>query len=840
MSLLPSPWRFRPRLTLRTLGRGDGLLGMLAQGRFGPRGGQVTVARVDWTYSCAQGGHWAMPAPTSVLQPRGAVQVDLDGALHGAPPGLPPLVRDLAAEGQAWSQLQDSGLHPLPADALQWRAPHLALEAAGPDEPLWSLTQEDLFGAFAADQVPVLQAQGWVAVLKPGFAHHSVPVSRWLLHIQPRAAEGVGETPTVRTSPSGAPLDALHAPRRAGSWLMTLGVEVDGQVLDLAPLIADLLKRDKRWLDAVQLARIDDAARVRLRAPGGKHIDSPAAPLKQLIAHLLDLLSDPARMAGPLPLSDWDALRAAHLCERLATTAPARAGEHGQWQLQGEPGLARLAERLRQAGAPRPVAPPSGLTVTLRPYQLHGLAWLQYLREHHLGGILADDMGLGKTAQTLAHLLLEKQAGRLDRPALVIVPTSLLFNWQAEAQRMAPSLRVLTLHGPQRTRRMDSLPEQLAAHDLVLSTYPLVWRDIEQLSQAHFHLLVLDEAQTVKNAASRGAGAVRRLQARHRLCLSGTPLENHLGELWTQFDFLLPGFLGDARHFQRHWRDPIERHGESLRAQLLAQRVRPFILRRRKSEVAPELPPTTDIVQRLPLQGQQKTLYESVRVAADHLVRRALQREGLGAAQITVLDALLKLRQVCCDPWLLKGHTLAANTERAKLTWLCQTVPALVEQGRQVLVFSQFTDMLDLISPALQALGVPHLRLTGQTPSAHRAEVVSQFQSGQAQVMLVSLKAGGVGLNLTAADTVIHVDPWWNPAVREQATARAHRLGQTQRVTSYQLVAQGSIEERVLALQARKADLSEAVLGADTAMGPKFTEEDLTRLLAPLDDVASA
>ena len=430
----------------------------------------------------------------------------------------------------------------------------------------------------------------------------------------------------------------------------------------------------------------------------------------------------------------------------------------------------------------------------------------------------------------LAHLLIEQQAGRLDCPALVVLPTSLVFNWQAEAQRMAPSLRVLTLQGPQRA---DDFP-RMAAHDVVLTTYPLLWRDLDHLKAQCFHLLILDEAQSVKNATGRSAAAVRRLQARHRLCMTGTPLENHLGELWTQFDFLMPGFLGDARSFTRLWRKPIEINGETLRAQLLAQRVRPFILRRRKDDVASELPPKTEVIKRLRLQGQQRDLYESVRVAADEQVRRILKRKGFAGGQITILDALLKLRQVCCDPYLLKGADMPATMERAKLDMLCDMLPALVAEGRRMLVFSQFTAMLALVEAALTTLKLPWLSLTGKTPPAQRGAVVAQFQNKSAPILLISLKAGGVGLNLTAADTVIHLDPWWNPAVEEQATARAHRIGQQQAVFVYKLVVAGSIEERILELQARKAALADGVLGQDVALAPKFNAEDLQALLAPL------
>jgi SNF2 family DNA or RNA helicase len=476
------------------------------------------------------------------------------------------------------------------------------------------------------------------------------------------------------------------------------------------------------------------------------------------------------------------------------------------------------------------VAAPAGLGVTLRPYQLHGVAWLQYLRQHHLAGILADDMGLGKTAQALAHLLIEQQAGRLDRPALAVLPTSLIFNWQAEAKRMAPALRVLALQGPERKKSFG----KMADYDLVLTTYPLLWRDRSALEAQPFHMLILDEAQTVKNAAGRSANAVRRLQARHRLCLTGTPLENHLGELWTQFDFLMPGFLGDLRSFTRLWRKPIEIGGETLRAQILAQRVRPFILRRRKDEVAAELPPRTEVIKRLQLQGRQRDLYESVRVAADEQVRRVLKRKGFSGAQISILDALLKLRQVCCDPYLLKGVALSKTMERAKLEMLRDMLPELVDEGRRILVFSQFTELLDLIAAELDALQLPWLALTGKTPPAQRGALIAQFQEKTVPILLISLKAGGVGLNLTAADTVIHMDPWWNPAVEEQATARAHRIGQERNVFVYKLVVEGSIEERILELQARKAALAEGVLGSDGATAPKFSSEDLQALLAPL------
>ena len=832
-----APGQFRPRLTLMTLGRGDGLLGMQPQGKLGPRGDSVTLVQIDWTYRTESGATWATPAPTSVLGARPAPVQELFDT--GGP--VLRMQRNLAAEADAMDRVWDLGLMPVDASKLQWR--HRA--AASSLGPVWTLAQEAHFGDFWADAVPQLRAEGWSVVVCPGFAHESVPVSRWKLVIAPDTGERLAKEVDGPLGTRQRPVQKLMLPEREGAWLLSLGIEIDGQTLDLAPMLADLLRRDARWLNARQMAAIDDIAIISLRAPGGKRIEAPAGPLKAIVGAMVDLLTDPTRKqlkdGDPLRLGAWEARRIEALraglvlAHRVGTVN----GWNNDWQLQGDVGLAHLAKRLRSIGTPQPVAAPQGLQVQLRPYQLEGLAWLQYLRAQGLGGILADDMGLGKTAQALAHVLTEKEAGRLKRPALVVLPTSLLFNWQAEAARIAPSLRVLALHGADRGKRYL----HIADHDLVLTTYPLLWRDVDALAAQPFHLLILDEAQMVKNAGSRSARALRKLQASHLLCLTGTPLENHLGELWAQFDFLMPGFLGDVRGFNARWRKPIEENGETLRAELLSQRVRPFILRRRKQDVATELPPRTETILRVQLQGKQRELYEAVRTTADKQVRRALERQGFEGSQIAILDALLKLRQVCCDPRLVKGTTKTAHTmERAKLELLADLLPALVDEGRRVLVFSQFTEMLSLAAEMLDTLALPYLTLTGQTPPRQRGAVVRQFQAqgdASAAILLVSLKAGGLGLNLTAADTVIHLDPWWNPAVEEQATARAHRIGQNQPVFVYKLVVEGSIEERMLELQARKAALAQGVLGHDAEGAVKFSEADLHALLAPLSEPAN-
>jgi SNF2 family DNA or RNA helicase len=448
---------------------------------------------------------------------------------------------------------------------------------------------------------------------------------------------------------------------------------------------------------------------------------------------------------------------------------------------------------------------------------------MQFLREYGFGGILADDMGLGKTIQTLAHILAEKEAGRLDAPALVVAPTSLMGNWQAEAARFAPGLRVLMLHGKDRKVSFD----QVGSADLVLTTYALLGRDEPALRRHRYHLLILDEAQYIKNSRSKAAQTVRLLDAAHRLCLTGTPVQNHLGELWSQFHFLMPGLLGDDKQFNTVFRKPIEQRGDVQRKDLLARRLKPFMLRRTKDKVATELPPKTEIVLPVELDGGQRDLYETVRLAMDRKVRDAIDAKGLARSQIVILDALLKLRQVCCDPRLLDAGTEAGS---AKLDALLELLETLLSEGRSVLVFSQFTSMLALIGAALDARDITFVQLTGDT--ADRDAPVAAFQRGEVNVFLISLKAGGVGLNLTAADTVIHYDPWWNPASENQATDRAWRIGQDQPVFVYKLIAQGTLEEKIQDMQRRKGELANAVLEAEGGLATAIGPDDLRVLFA--------
>jgi superfamily II DNA or RNA helicase len=601
---------------------------------------------------------------------------------------------------------------------------------------------------------------------------------------------------------------------------LSLGMEINGARQNILPWLPSLIA-------AAGNSPRDPLTGVRqippflfLPDPSGQgYLRLPTETLKPWLAALLELVGERSNhdfSGDSLKLSRLDALRAS-----------AALGEGAVWE-----GSAALRTMLKQlAGQEQlPETPlPAGVRAELRPYQRQGLSWLQFLRQHGLSGILADDMGLGKTLQTLAHIQAEKEAGRLTRPALIIAPVSLMGNWKREAARFCPELRCLVLHGKDRHDAAHNLAEQ----DIVIAPYSLLHRDRERWLETQWHLVVLDEAQNIKNASTHAAQVAAQLQTRHRLCLSGTPMENHLGEIWSLFHFLMPGFLGSQTRFNELFRVPIEKLGDTTRLAQLRARITPFMLRRTKALVAADLPPKVETVLRVELSGEQANLYETIRLGMEKTVREALDAKGLAKSQITILDALLKLRQVCCDPQLLKLDAARKVKASAKLEHLMELLPEMLAEGRRVLLFSQFTSMLTLIEAELLKRGLRWVKLTGQ--SQKRDDLIEQFTSGAVPLFLISLKAGGVGLNLPQADTVIHYDPWWNPAVENQATDRAHRIGQTQSVFVYKLVAQGTIEERILALQERKAALADSIYsGATARKQPLFTESDLTELLKPL------
>ena len=596
------------------------------------------------------------------------------------------------------------------------------------------------------------------------------------------------------------------------NWFeMRFNLDINGQSYALLPLIMPVFEH----YDIDNLPSL-------LSIPLGNHkyLNLPSEQLKPIFSILLEMFNSNAQNTeGHLTLSRFNVAALSYLEEQ----------NYGLFTLSGGKKLRELAQKLKNFQGIETVHQPANLNAELRPYQQQGLNWLQFLREYQFGGILADDMGLGKTIQTLSHLLLEKQSGRMSQPSLIIAPTSLMSNWRRETERFTPDLRILTLQGTERKQQFDKIND----YDLILTTYPLLSRDEDVLLNHQYHYLILDEAQTIKNPLSKAAQMVRQIKTQHRLCLTGTPMENHLGELWAQFDFLMPGFLGDSALFKRIYRTPIENQGDEKQRQNLAKRVAPFMLRRTKQDVVTELPAKTEIIRSVPLLPKQAALYESIRLTMEKKVREAIAQKGLARSHITILDALLKLRQTCCDPRTLPLVEARKIDSSAKLDLLMEILPEQLEEGRRILVFSQFTRMIALIENELTIRNIAYTKLTGQTKK--RDAAIEQFKSGEVNVFLISLKAGGVGLNLTEADTVIIYDPWWNPAAESQAADRAHRIGQDKPVFVYKLITENTVEEKIIAMQDRKRALAAGIYQEDSNEGSlKLTSDDLTALFEPL------
>ena len=492
--------------------------------------------------------------------------------------------------------------------------------------------------------------------------------------------------------------------------------------------------------------------------------------------------------------------------------------------------FARLRDRLRRFDGIPALPQPEGFNGRLRDYQREGLGWMEFLRQFRFGGCLADDMGVGKTAQVLALLenrRAQREAGTGEpddlpaAPSLVVVPKSLIFNWRQEAARFTPALRVLDHTGTQRsvTRCQD--------YDLILTTYGTLRRDAAEFKDVEFDYIVLDEAQAIKNAATSSAKAARLLRGRHRLALSGTPVENHLGELWSLFEFLNPGMLGAASVFQLTGAGARNPAPES-RA-LLASAVRPFILRRTKEQVARELPPKTEQTIYCELEAPQRKLYNELRAHYRDSLLGLVNSKGLAKSKIQVLEALLRLRQAACHPGLLDAKRKSDHS--AKLDLLLDQLDDIVGDGRKALIFSQFTSFLAIVRQQLDKRGIAYEYLDGAT--TNRQQPVDRFQTDPAvPLFLISLKAGGLGLNLTAAEYVFLLDPWWNPAVEAQAVDRAHRIGQERHVFAYRLIARDTVEEKVLELQASKRELATAIISEDNSVLRDLKREDLELLLS--------
>jgi SNF2 family DNA or RNA helicase len=555
----------------------------------------------------------------------------------------------------------------------------------------------------------------------------------------------------------------------------------------------------------------------RVLREGKKYVrlnDNSFAPIdaervKALLDREVELIVA-AGKTGKIPLSQ--AGRVQELLEHAANSMVA-------------PAARELFEKLASIDEIKAVKKPKGLKATLRPYQEQGLAWLRFIHEISSGGVLADDMGLGKTIETIALLLsLKNEAKDEALRALIVAPTSVVTNWVREIERFAPALTTALWHG---AGRRDQTSE-LESSNVIITSYALLRRDIDLLKKLRLDYAILDEAQAIKNPLSATAQAAKELAATRRLALTGTPIENRLSEIWSIFDFVSPGLLGPLPKFEERYARPIEQ-GNSERAGRLRSIIHPFILRRTKNEVAKDLPPKLEVDKIVDLAPDQRAIYLQVLREVRAQVMGEVEKQGLAKSHIHILAGLTKLRQAACDPRLLGLPREFSHDDSGKLSAMRELVEEVEAGGHKVLIFSQFVSMLKLICSALDEDKIRYEYLDGSTMD--RPERIERFQQDPTiPVFLISLKAGGTGLNLTAADTVIHFDPWWNPAVEDQASDRAHRIGQKKVVTVYRLVAAGTIEEKILQLKQRKKDLVNSVLSEDQTGEKQLTREDLDDL----------
>ena len=470
-------------------------------------------------------------------------------------------------------------------------------------------------------------------------------------------------------------------------------------------------------------------------------------------------------------------------------------------------------------------APPASLQKTLRKYQRDGYRWLRTLDSYGMGGVLADDMGLGKTVQVLSYLLAMKQSGQTESkgllPSLIVCPASLVLNWAEECRKFTPELTCVVVDGDAAHRA--ALAESWPAADLVVTSYDLLRRDEALYEGQEFYACILDEAQAIKNHTTQKYKAVCKVRSRVRFALTGTPVENRLGELWSIFSFLMPGYLPPYKSFCSRFEKPIVQEEDQTAVRRLNQLTGPFILRRMKADVLKELPPKTENVYRIELEEEQRKLYLAAVVDAREKLRAAKPED-----KMAVFAVLMRLREICCDPRLIADNWEGGS---AKLDACVELISGAVEGGHRILLFSQFTSMLELLAKRLDAEGISHFTLQGSTPKPVRAELVRRFNGGEVSVFLISLRAGGTGLNLTAADIVIHYDPWWNVAAQNQATDRAYRIGQQNPVQVYKLIAQDTIEEKIVELQQAKQSLADTVTGTADGAILSMRPDELLQLL---------
>lgn len=661
-------------------------------------------------------------------------------------------------------------------------------------EPRYNEKQLDLFDFHAADfflqseksgvrwetllreKLPALSASGWEVVQQADIQVAEPAQNIWYDKIETRSRDW---------------------------YTYEAGVEFEGVKVPVVPLL-------QRWLatrpnhTVEQL--VNEIERETFAVPiakDGTAVLVPGDRIGKVLRTLLDRLLLKEPIGGDLRISAW---RAAELAEDGVAAAQA---------LDSVKALRRFVRAVRDQKELQPIKPHRGFKATLRPYQQLGLGWLDFLASNGLSGILADDMGLGKTVQVIAMLHKQHNGAGLG-PVLVVTPTSVLRQWQTELQKFAKKLKVVRHHGPDRATEKA----QLLNGDIVLTTYGVLRQDLELLEGVAWDWVILDEAHVIKNPLARTSRAATRLVANRRLCMTGTPVENRLSDLWSLFRFVLPGLLGDLAGFHKEFaaaahdaRGGGESPAQQMLRELLRQRIAPFVLRRRKEEVLTDLPEKIEIDRLIPVSQLQAEVYESYRLRLHRELAEAIEARGVGKAQLTILEGLLRLRQICCDLRLLQGEREKATTaDSAKLKALLEIVEESLSENRPMLVFSQFVGMLQLIEAELSSRKISYSLLTGKT--GKREEQIRRFQEGEVDVFLISLKAGGLGLNLTRAETVVHYDPWWNPAAESQATDRAHRIGQKNTVTMYRLVSEKTVEERILTLHAAKRELAESLVSS--------------------------
>ena len=469
---------------------------------------------------------------------------------------------------------------------------------------------------------------------------------------------------------------------------------------------------------------------------------------------------------------------------------------------------------------------PKAINAEFREYQQKGFGWLWFMYKYGLNGILADDMGLGKTLQALTVI---QKAKDIDgpMPTLVICPTTVVFNWESEIQKFAPELTCLKISGTERKALFKKIPE----YDIVITSYALVRRDIEKLKEHNFRYIILDESQNIKNAGSQTAQAVKKLQSTHKLALSGTPIENKLEELWSVFDFLMPGFLFDMHEFNYRYVNPIMERADKIVEKRLKLQIYPFILRRMKRDVAKDLPDKVENIAYCELTDEQRDFYLQVLDSTKEELFKSIEQNGLEKSRLSIFSALLRLRQICCHPRLYDKDNVKHIMSSGKFEKLKVMLEEIISEKHRVLLFSQFVEMLDIVKDWLDRAGIPYSYLTGKTKD--RQGAVEKFNNNpHIPIFLVSLKAGGTGLNLTGADYVIHYDPWWNPAVEDQATDRAYRIGQTKKVFVYRLITKNTVEEKIQKLKMFKRNLVDSVISVDRNITKSLTMDDIKEIFS--------